>query len=165
MSKQKDYPNLKPNDALQDPKTAAELGRKGGIASGKARRRKADLRKTMNMVLNMDMPEGQVKQQLEDAGIDPNLGAGLALSVVFQALKRGDANALKIIAQLAGQDTTLLDRQEQRARVEKIKAETARLNEELGTDDDKHEDDGFIEALRGKAGEVWQQEQEEQSES
>lgn len=49
-----------------------------------------------------------------------------------------------------------LDEQEQKARIEKLKAETARIK---GEDPDADmEDDGFLEALRGEVAEVWQNE-------
>lgn len=45
-----------------------------------------------------------------------------------------------------------LDKQEQEARIAKLQAEVAKIT---GADDPETEDDGFIEALRGKAAEVW----------
>lgn len=155
--------NLRPRDL--DPETAAEMGRKGGKASGATRRKKADLKKAMNMILSMDLPVGKARDELEDAGIDPNLGAGLALSVVMQAIKRGDANALKTIASMAGQDTSLLDRQEQRARIERTKATTERIKAEMEGPADDYDSDGFLEALEGKVDEVWEEEYQEPDES
>lgn len=47
-----------------------------------------------------------------------------------------------------------LDEQEQKARIEKIKAETARIK---GEDPEENmQDDGFIEALRGEVADIWQ---------
>lgn len=51
---------------------------------------------------------------------------------------------------------TKKDKEEQQARIDKIKAETARIK---GKDNgDKDPDDGFIDALRGEVSEVWQEE-------
>lgn len=49
-----------------------------------------------------------------------------------------------------------LDNEEQRARIDKMKAETARIK---GEDPDAdQQDDGFLDALRGKAAEIWEDE-------
>ena len=45
-----------------------------------------------------------------------------------------------------------LERQEQQARIAKLQAEVAKIT---GTEDPETADDGFIEALQGKAAEVW----------
>lgn len=50
---------------------------------------------------------------------------------------------------------TEMDNEEQRARIEKIKAETSRIKgEEPGADT---ADDGFLEALRGETQSVWEE--------
>lgn len=51
--------------------------------------------------------------------------------------------------------TSKADREEQRARTDRIKAETARIKGE-GLSDNMP-DDGFIDALRGEVAEVWQE--------
>jgi phage terminase small subunit len=51
---------------------------------------------------------------------------------------------------------TEMDNEEQRARIEKTKAETSRIKgEEAGAD---AQDDGFLEALRGETQSVWEEE-------
>lgn len=131
-----------------------ELQKKGGKASGKARRKKADLRKAMQAILDMNLPASGIKNQLEEMGLDPNMGNGLVLSVALTAISEGDHNALKTIVQIAGQNTTLADRQEQKARIEKLKAETKRAQEQAEGVTEV-EDDGFIEALSGCMEETW----------
>lgn len=49
---------------IQSSEEARELGRKGGIASGKARRKKANLRRAAQFVLTTDMPKS-LKAQIE----------------------------------------------------------------------------------------------------
>ena len=46
-------------------KEAREISRKGGIASGKARREKADLKKKVNEILSMDVFSPQLKKCLK----------------------------------------------------------------------------------------------------
>lgn len=50
---------------------------------------------------------------------------------------------------------TKRDEEEQQARIDKIKAETARIRGE--EPDDNNQSDGFIDALQGQVPEVWQE--------
>lgn len=50
---------------------------------------------------------------------------------------------------------TEADTEEQKARIDKIKAETARIRGE--EPDENNQDDGFIDALQGQVPEVWQE--------
>lgn len=157
----KGHDNLIPfNERSEDE--ARELGKKGGIASGKARRKKANLKRTMEELLKMDLPDSKLKQQLVAIGIDPSMEQGLALSVLLKAIKNGNHQAFETIQKTIQQATTLQDRQEQKARTAKIKAETELMKQD-GTGADTP-DDGFIEALEGKAGEVWQDHDQSQDE-
>lgn len=51
---------------------------------------------------------------------------------------------------------TKKDKEEQQARIDKIKAETARIKGEDRNEEGQN--DGFIDALRGEVSEVWQEE-------
>ncbi len=52
--------NLIPNTE-RSPEELREMGRKGGIASGKSRRRKRDLRKMMQMVVDLSFNKKKEK--------------------------------------------------------------------------------------------------------
>lgn len=52
--------NLIPNTE-RSPSELREMGRKGGIASGKARRRKRELQKLVNMLIDKQEVEEQFK--------------------------------------------------------------------------------------------------------
>lgn len=82
--------NLKP---LSTDK-AREIGAKGGKASGKARREKADLRRMCQMVLEMDIKgkDGTLKSGAE----------AITLAQLQKALK-GDAKAYEVLRDTAGQ--------------------------------------------------------------
>ena len=54
---------------------AREISRKGGKASGEARRRKADLKKALKTVLEADVHSDKVAEQLESMGFDNGLCA------------------------------------------------------------------------------------------
>lgn len=122
--------NLIPfNERSEDE--ARELGKKGGIASGKARRKKANLKRTMEELLKMDLPDSKLKQQLVAIGIDPSMEQGLALSVLLRTIKSGRMEDLETLSKLLQQNLTLGDKKEQTARTKKANAETKRIEEEL----------------------------------
>lgn len=62
--------NLKPRDLTSEE--ASVLGRKGGIASGKARKEKASLRKGLEAILNSDIriTKGAIYDTYKAYGID-----------------------------------------------------------------------------------------------
>lgn len=151
--------NLIPNHE-RTPKERRENARKAGIASGKARRRKANLKRTMETLLKMDVPDSNFKDKLIEMGIDPSMEQGLVLNVLLTAMQSGDHQAFRTIRETIQQTTTLADRREQRARTEKIQAEAELMKQdELGAD---VLDDGFLDALEGKAGELWQEQESQE---
>lgn len=82
--------NLRPSEY----KLSQEEAKKGGIASGKARREKADLRKACEMLLEMDIKgkDGTIKSGAE----------AIALAQLQKALK-GDAKAFEMLRDTSGQ--------------------------------------------------------------
>jgi len=108
-----------------------DIATKGGKASGRARRQKANLKKAMETVLALNIPDKKVQQQLEALGLDPTMENGLILSVTQKAMQRGDHKALQTIRTIIGQDVTLADRQEQSARTKRLKAETEKIEAEV----------------------------------
>ena len=86
--------NLQPFTSDQSREEDKINGAKGGIASGKARREKADLRKMCQMVLEMDIKgkDGTVKSGAE----------AITLAQLQKALK-GDAKAYEVLRDTAGQ--------------------------------------------------------------
>jgi hypothetical protein len=85
--------NLIPNNQ-RTPKERRDNARKAGIASGKARKEKADLRKMCQMVLEMDIKgkDGTMKSGAE----------AITLAQLQKALK-GDAKAYEVLRDTAGQ--------------------------------------------------------------
>lgn len=61
---------------------AREMGRKGGIASGKVRRQQADLRRAFQTLLRSEVNNEQMKQLLIQLGYDPTNEMALALVVL-----------------------------------------------------------------------------------
>lgn len=60
--------NLIPMTA-RSKEEASELGRKGGIASGKARREKATMKATLEMLLNEEYKNGKTYRELATLGL------------------------------------------------------------------------------------------------
>jgi hypothetical protein len=85
--------NLIPNNQ-RTPKERRDNARKAGIASGKARKEKADLRKMCQMVLAMDIKakDGSIKSGAE----------AITLAQLQKALK-GDTKAYEVLRDTAGQ--------------------------------------------------------------
>lgn len=81
---------------------AREMGRKGGKASGEARRRKADFRKTLNLLLTAEIDNEEYKPVLEALGLECTLESALLMAQIKEAMK-GNTKAAYFVAQYAGQ--------------------------------------------------------------
>lgn len=100
---------------------ARELGRKGGIASGEARRRKANFRKTLNLLLTAKIDNPEWTPILEAMGLDSTLESAVNAAMIREALA-GNVKAYEAIAKYSGQGTnTAADDEEQKARTEVMK--------------------------------------------
>lgn len=82
---------------------AREMGRKGGIASGKRRRQQADLRRAFQTLLRSEVNNEQMKQLLIQLGYDPTNEMASALVVLQKALN-GDMKAFSQIQQILNQN-------------------------------------------------------------
>lgn len=95
---------------------AREKGRRGGIASGKARRAKKTLAQIGDMIGNMTIKDPEKKRILMSAGIAESdlvndVGMMFRLNVKAQ---QGDVRAAELLAKLRGQfkeqvETTILE--------------------------------------------------------
>lgn len=111
---------------------ARENGRKGGIASGAARRRKRSLKETADLYLSLPVTDRRIWNKISRDGVDPEdidnqmaIVAGLSKVAAL-----GDSKAAKVLFDLLGDTDT----------------------------GDSTSDDGFVDALREEAAEVWQEE-------
>lgn len=97
------------------PRDEAEaLSRKGGVASGVARRKKRDLRQSMRTILELDISPKQ-KEQLQELGIDPSgwtLGDVVNIMAVQTAMK-GNVAAMAYCRDTAGYNPELQLREAQ----------------------------------------------------
>lgn len=96
------------NGNLRTPTTdeAREIGRKGGINSGKARLRKKRGRELMQAILQLKEVDPRIVDELaNNFGIDPrDITKEVAMNVrqVDKAIKRGDTGSFKAVHQVAG---------------------------------------------------------------
>lgn len=110
------------NDNLRTltPNEAREIGRKGGIASGQARRQKANLKKAMQTLLGMDVASEKARKQLEELGLAPTNEMLLAVSTLQQATK-GNQRATENVMKMVGVEKDKYDIAEQKERIKAMK--------------------------------------------
>lgn len=128
---------------------AARNGRKGGQASGTARRRKAAMRETMNRLLTMQAEVDGLSDILRADGGESTYEEIITMAMIEQAM-RGNVKAFLAIRDTLGQTTkSEADLEEQKIRVTAAKAKAGQDTEE------EQENDGFLDALRNSASDDW----------
>lgn len=147
------YDNIKDANRNRTPNERRELAKIAGKASGKARRRKADFNRTLNMLLTAEIDSPEWQPLLDALGIDATLESAMLMAMIKRALD-GDVKAAQFVARYAGQSANAdADAKEQNARTEYLKAQTAKAK---GEEMREMEDDGFVDALRGEAEDIWE---------
>ena len=85
-----------------------EIAIKGGKASQKKQREQREQKKTiaqaLEMILNAKLPDKMAKKMQEQTGVSEiDYRTALAFSVISTGIAKGDANALRIIADYIGE--------------------------------------------------------------
>jgi len=125
-----------------------ELQRKGGKASGIARRKKADLKKAFETLLALDVTDSKIKKQLEEMGMDGNNEALLAFATFQQAVK-GNQKATENIIKLTNTKDRY-DIQEQKERIRALKHDNREREEaEKGSTETIQIIDEWVDEVRG----------------
>lgn len=108
----------------------------GGKASGVARRRKADFRKTLNMLLTAEIDLEEWKPVLEALGVECTLESALNMAMIKEGLA-GNVKAYEAIARYSGQtDQTEADLEEQQIRTDRAKrAREQEVGDTTGADE------------------------------
>lgn len=97
------YENIK--DKGFDHRSTGELREiqsRGGKKSGEVRRRKANFRKTLNMLLTAEINSDEYGPILEALGVESTLESAMLMSMIKAALE-GNVKAAYFVAQYAGQ--------------------------------------------------------------
>lgn len=117
-----------------------EIQSRGGKRSGEVRRRKADFRKTLNMLLTAKIDNEEWKPVLESLGVECTLESALLMAQIKEAMA-GNTKAAYFVAQYAGQNAqTAADDAEQKRRTERMAADTEKIRRSSGHGE--HEDEG-----------------------
>lgn len=103
--------NLKP---VQTKEEASERGRKGGIASGEARRRKKSMKETLELFLSLPLDNGKEYdvEKLQNfanlKGKNITVSEAILIKQIQKALK-GDNNAINFVRDLVEPKTNNLN--------------------------------------------------------
>ena len=108
-----------------------EIRSSGGIASGASRRRKRSLKEAADLYLSLPVTDRRVWNKIARDGVDPeDIDNQMAIiSGLAKVAAKGDSRAAKVLFDLIGD---------------------ADSGENV-------QDDGFVDALRKEASEVWQE--------
>ena len=98
--------NLIPMDQRSEDE-ARELGRKGGIASGAARRRKRSLKEAADLFLSMSVTDKRRYNKIAAMGVDPeDIDNQMAMIIgLTMAATAGDARAAQVVIDLLGEES------------------------------------------------------------
>ena len=133
------------------PSEAREYGKKGGKASGEARRRKANFRKTLNLLLTTEIDNEEWKSVLESLGVECTLESALLMAQIKEAML-GNTQAAKFVAQYSGQSGRAEeDLENKKADTELIKARKVAITGENENDEALDRLDQILKEVRDNA--------------
>ena len=145
------YENIRDANDNRTPEERRELARKAGQASGRARRRKANFQKTLNMLLTAEIDSKEWSPVLESLGVECTLESALLMAQIKQALT-GDTQAAKFVAQYSGQSNRAEeDVENKKAETELIKARKEAITGENETDEALDRLDQILKEVRDNA--------------
>ena len=145
------YENIRDANDNRTPEERRELARKAGQASGRARRRKENFQKTLNMLLTAEIDSKEWSPVLESLGVECTLESALLMAQIKQALT-GDTQAAKFVAQYSGQSNRAEeDLENKKAETELIKARKEAITGENETDEALDRLDQILKEVRDNA--------------
>ncbi len=136
----------------QDREACKENGKKGGKASGKSRRRKADLRKMAQAILTGTYKDSDGAEMTGEEILLHSI-----LKNVASPRSKNWGKAVDTLIDLTGARITPEQKKKLKAETELLRAKAAVLR---GEHKGEREDDGFLESLAGTAAEDWADEDE-----
>jgi hypothetical protein len=141
--------NLKPANK-RTKSEHREIAKKGGVASGVARRKKANLKKAFETILQAEVASPNVKKQLEELGFDSTNEMALAMVMMQKAMK-GNVRAFEQISKLTTTDAKdTLDKKEQKARIKRLELDNKKREQELsGSKNDTSLMESLLDAVKG----------------
>lgn len=145
------YENIRNANSNRTPEERRELAKIAGKASGKARRRKANFQKTLNLLLTAEIDNEEWKPILESLGVECTLESALLMAQIKAALD-GDTQAAKFVAQYSGQSNRAEeDLENKKAETELIKARKESITGENENNDALDRLDQILKEVRDNA--------------
>lgn len=156
---------------IRTAEEAREKGRNGGEASGKARKEKADLKKRLKVLMEMEA-DPKVAAAMSKTGIDVHDNMDVVIAGMMKGVMKSNPQMTEKVLKLLGQDESEaqklakaelelekmrleIERQELENEKQKIWLEAVKAQQGQG---EELPDDGFIDALSGSALEDWSNE-------
>lgn len=96
--------NLRPF-SKDDVEKARAAGRKGGVASGVAKRKKRTFRELIETVMTMEVDDPAVHAKLVELGLDPTHDMAITMAAIRKA-ENGDIEATRYIRDTKGEKPT-----------------------------------------------------------
>lgn len=112
-----------------------EIAKMGGKASGKSRRKKANLKNALNTILTAEATS-ETAQILEELGFENTNEMAIMFSLTQQAMK-GNVRAIELINKMATSEKDDLDRKEQRARIKALEIANKAASEHQNIQDEQ----------------------------
>ncbi len=145
------YENIR--DKGFDKRTTEELREitsRAGRASGESRRRKADFRKTLNMLLTAEIDNPEWTPILQELGLDSTLESAVNMAMIKKALL-GDVKAYVAIRDTLGQTTkSERDLEEQDEKIKSAKLENEEKRKKAKEDESNSLSDIIERAFNGR---------------
>lgn len=84
---------------------AREIGKKGGIASGKAKKKKKLIKEQIELLLSLPLKDEKAKEKLKELGIDTdNMDNQMAIVIsMWKKALKGDVNAFNTLRDTVGE--------------------------------------------------------------
>ena len=164
----KGHENLIP---VRTEEEAREKGRRGGKASGEARRKKRDFRLRFQQAMEMQA-DPNVAAAMAKTGVPIDTNYDVIVAGILKGVMKNNPAMVKEAMRLLGEDEQL-NRQKELLEIEKAKAELEMERIRLANEKerlwieavkanqgqiDELPDDGFLDALKGSAVEDWSNE-------
>jgi hypothetical protein len=123
--------NLKKGKATQfkSGENAAENGKKGGIASGEAKRQKNTIKSILKQWADSPITVAKLKKEAKAYGIETDEGRSLITLALIKGAMKGNAKYMERLLDTLGEDALL----------------------------ENNTDDGFNEAIKGTAADDWEE--------
>lgn len=145
------YENIKDANNNRTPNERRELARRAGEASGEARRKKANFRKTLNLLLTAKIDNKEWTPFLESIGLDSTLENAINAAVIKRALD-GNVKAYEAVARFAGQyEVPDEEIREKEADIELKRARKQQITNENETDEALDRLDAILKEMRDNA--------------